>query len=372
MDQSGWIKPPGGFYSTTEDWLARANFPNKTPEYTQFHYDDDDTGAYSRPKGLESCVHWKFTVEMQRKPPPAFVVVIPDGRVWGAKGAVLTPDNKLLWDVSVDYGITARSHPVFTEKRLPPVQSRKDTAAVLTFCASQYYYHWMFDVLPRINLLRRKKIPIDKFILNFNGSLPFQMETLSRLGIPRAAIIACHKRFHLQARKLVVPSICGYTGHMPKWSCEFLRKEFLPPNKAKVSCKRLYISRENAGSRKVLNDDQVASILAKYGFEKMVLETLSVTKQAQLFASAEAIISPHGGGLTNLVFCRPGTKVLEFFSPNYVNVLYWVLSNHVELDYYYLIGEGKRPAEHVDPHIVGDDIMVNLNQLNEILTMMEM
>ena len=34
--------------------------------------------------------------------------------------------------------------------------------------------------------------------------------------------------------------------------------------------------------------------------------------QARLFHEASFIISPHGGALANLIFCRPGTQVIEF------------------------------------------------------------
>ena len=49
------------------------------------------------------------------------------------------------------------------------------------------------------------------------------------------------------------------------------------------------------------------------GFEIYMLSGLNVWSQARLFNSAGVIVGSHGGGLTNLVFCNPGTKVLEFF-----------------------------------------------------------
>ena len=71
--------------------------------------------------------------------------------------------------------------------------------------------------------------------------------------------------------------------------------------------------------------------------------TASVAEQASVFASSEVIVAPHGSGLTNLLFCRPGSKVIELFSHTYVNPCYWVLSNSVGLDYYCLLGTGLRP-----------------------------
>ncbi len=65
---------------------------------------------------------------------------------------------------------------------------------------------------------------------------------------------------------------------------------------------------------------------------------MSVTEQASCLASAEIVVAPHGAGLTNLVFCNPGTKVIEIFSPSYLPNCYWILSNVCGLDHYYLIG----------------------------------
>lgn len=380
--QTQWTKALRGFHLSTRDWAIQSRFQESPGGYRKDYPGDyyeftdlDHSEAYSEPKGLENPVHWQFSAASKRTPPPTFLAVIPGGRVCGAKGAVIAPDNKLLWDLSMDYGITAAEHPLLQMKRLPPLQKYNGRLAVLTFCASQYYYHWMFDVLPRLYLLYSKKIKVDRIILNYNRcnysnrAYPFQRETLSLLGLPEEKIVECHHLFHLQAQQLVAPSPTGYTGHMPKWTCDFLRNMFLPKEQHRKlkGYERLYISRENAGVRRVLNEEKVVNILTNYGFKKIAPEKMPITEQISIFSSAKIIVSAHGGGLTNLVFCNPGTKVIEFFSPNYVNVLYWILSSHLHLDYYYLIGEGKRPAEHVDPHIVWDNLVVSPGQLSAIL-----
>lgn len=231
----------------------------------------------------------------------------------------------------------------------------------------------MFDVLPRIELLRRMKVKIDKLVFNQFKPNPFQKETLSILKIPEQKIIKWQKNFHIKARELVVPSLAGYSFHMPKWTCDFLRKTFLK-NKFQQTIKgyeRIYISREYTTHRKVLNEESVMNLLANFGFKKVILETLPFSKQIEIFKSAEIIVSAHGSGLTNLVFCKPKTKVLEIFSPNYVQVLYWILCNHVDLDYYYLIGEEKHPVKNVNPvDLVLEDIVVNIDKISEIIKKM--
>ena len=56
-------------------------------------------------------------------------------------------------------------------------------------------------------------------------------------------------------------------------------------------------------------------------------------------ASASVVLAPHGAGLSNIVFCQPGTKIIELFAPTYVPPCYRIISNICGLEHYYLIGE---------------------------------
>ena len=86
----------------------------------------------------------------------------------------------------------------------------------------------MFDILPRFQLLKLSSIEVDKFIIN--KSLPYQKETLEVLGVPFDQIIEPDLEFHLQASKLIVPSLPGGNTVFPTpFSCDFLRNEFLYP-----------------------------------------------------------------------------------------------------------------------------------------------
>ena len=72
-------------------------------------------------------------------------------------------------------------------------------------------------------------------------------------------------------------------------------------------------------------------VLASFKFEEILPEQLSVQEQAELFASASAVVGPHGAGLTNIVFCKPQTKVIELFAPSYRHSAYWMLANQSNL-----------------------------------------
>jgi capsular polysaccharide biosynthesis protein len=113
----------------------------------------------------------------------------------------------------------------------------------------------------------------------------------------------------------------------------------------------------------------VRAWLAKRGFAEVFTEEMSFPEQAALFASVNAVVAPHGAGLTNLVFCRSRTKVVEIFSPEYVNGCFWALANMADLDYFYALGAGRRPPENHDPQKVEQDITVNLEVLEATLAL---
>jgi len=77
--------------------------------------------------------------------------------------------------------------------------------------------------------------------------------------------------------------------------------------------KRIYISRNDARLRRVRNEDRIVSMLEERGFQRVTLKGLPMARQVQFFRQAEAIIGPHGAGLAHTAWCKPGTKVIEFF-----------------------------------------------------------
>jgi hypothetical protein len=68
----------------------------------------------------------------------------------------------------------------------------------------------------------------------------------------------------------------------------------------------------------------------------------------------------------------PGTKVIEIFPPNNVGMSYYIISHHLELDYYYLIGDGLECSylRKIIYEIEGfEDTIVNIDSLKAWLNM---
>ncbi|MEG4502784.1 tetratricopeptide repeat protein [Microcoleus sp. F6_B4] len=298
----------------------------------------------------------------------AFVAVLPNGRAWAdvVTSAVITSDNKLVPEISMGC-----AELVITSDKLPPAEHVDGNVAFLSArWGGAAYFHWMFDVITRFDLLQRSGLieTIDKFVVNASDS-SYQAETLDTLGIPQAKILESRCNLHITADKLIVPSISyDGAGAVSKWKCEYLKQTFLNeqhPLNTDYS-ERIYISRQQASYRRIVNDEEVIKYLEKFGFRSVKLETMSVAEQAACLAAAKVVVAPHGGGLTNLVFCSRGTKVIEIFSPLYVPHCYWMISNLCGLEHYYLIGDLVDDATPTKP--LHKNMRLDLNALEKLLT----
>jgi capsular polysaccharide biosynthesis protein len=299
--------------------------------------------------------------------PKSFVTVLPQARVFGGNGVVITDDDRVITESAVEWVCSPEEHSIFKKLKLPSLLHTSERIAVIASKSSPCYFHWMFDILPRIELLRRSGISYDKLYTN-PLRLPFQRETIESLGLSPKKMIFSDPKLHLQCSKLVFPSLAAPGGTMPKWVCDFLRSSFLnePSKKECDGNSRIYITRRNSQSRKIVNEEELQGLLHSHGFKETILENLSVAEQARLFSSAEIILAPHGASLSNLVFCSPATRVIEIFTPNYVNPCYWNLSQHMHLDHHCILGSIENLSEKQrEDH----DVYVKKEELSPLLSM---
>lgn len=293
--------------------------------------------------------------------PDTFVGIIPRGRVVHDYGVVLTPDHRLLADISPPLGGHAATHPVLHEPSLPPVRKLNAHVAVITSQAHQRYFHWLFDILPRFDLIRRSKVHVAQYVVN--AELPFQRESLEILGIPIARVISPQRHTHIEAQGLIVPSLPGLLGIMTSRSCEFLRETFLQTRLEQPIPKRLlYITRRDALTRRVLNECELLDRMSGYDVETVELEGMSITGQAELFANARLIVAPHGAGIANAVFCPKDSTLIEFMPETYNNPCFEILAGLRSLRYFRIASRSASPVTH-DQYVNIADIEATLKKV---------
>ena len=262
--------------------------------------------------------------------------------VYGPTIAVVDSQQRLLSDVSIEWGQPPELNWTMRSVWMPPPRFLKGKTLILASTGGESYYHWMIDVLPRIGLAKKngfKMESFDHFVLN-EITKPFQRETLEALGIPleKCRVFGKKKNAYL-CEEAVLPSLPGPMGVPSAESVSFLRSS-LPADPEK-GAEFLFVGRGKRDRRPLVEGEKIWTGLQRIGFAQIEPEKMSVAEQARAFRSARVVVGAHGAALANLAFCRPGTRVIELFSPHYVNPCYWSLCTAAGLLHGGVIGNGR-------------------------------
>ena len=129
--------------------------------------------------------------------------------------------------------------------------------------------------------------------------------------------------------------------------------------------RKIYIARTDTPRRRLRNETALLDVVHDRGFEIVVPGTLTLTEQIRVFREASLVVGPHGAGLTNIVFCEPGTIVYELVPDHYPNICFGNLALICQLRYwadsFVSHGEGHPSARDWDV-----DVAIVNQRLSEI------
>ncbi|MBS0656271.1 MAG: glycosyltransferase family 61 protein [Verrucomicrobia bacterium] len=249
-----------------------------------------------------------------------FVLALDNGSVRG-EGTIITQDGNLLATIEVYKPDPCRLLTGTTDISQEKELFFDGNLAVLSSQGQQCYYHWLLQILPRLKILTEAAFPYDKIYLSSsNFSYRWQQESLyavmEHLQIPRDRLLLVDEGTIVTAKTLLVPSVL-WTPSKPAfhtcdltWFKQFFYDVFVKTSSEALP-KRIYISRSKAQYRRISNESELIECLDKRGFAVLHLEDLSIYDQAALFHNADTVVGPHGAGFTNLIFCKPGTHIIE-------------------------------------------------------------
>lgn len=219
------------------------------------------------------------------------------------------------------------------------------------------YYHWHVDFLPQL-LHAIQCFGVDNVgILLANKPNEFQSKSLKLLGfsehnnitivssdsIPLGKI----KHICLERNRLLqsTPYDLIPYADISQLSSTLLRK--LAPSVNSQGSDRLLIDRSDTTSRRILDHERIYNQLIDMDFRVIKLSEHSYAEQIRIFNNAKVVISPHGAGLTNIIFSR-NCHVLEVFSRSHgIRADYWQLSRIGKCYYHSYTDPTKRPHNDV-------------------------
>lgn len=257
------------------------------------------------------------------------------------------------------------------------------TVAVLFADGASVFGHWMFDLLPKIEVLRQAGWAdgdIDHYVVNSTRG-EFVSESLSRLGIAKEKVVFGSGNL-ITGDQLLVSSRVRRGFCTPDWVREFIASMFLPDDGLRPAVnqqRKIYISRANARRRRVLNEEEICDFLESRGFRRVFAEHTSISEFAQLVYSSGTIVAPHGAGITNVAFAAPNVRVLELFGAHIV-AEGWLMTKCVGGHHYLLAGRdhsGRLAYEQADRDLGSRnerneaDYFVDVGELGRALELME-
>lgn len=189
------------------------------------------------------------------------------------------------------------------------------------------YFHWHLDCL--VNL----------YFVSQNGGMnnaevvgpplnAWQRDSLTLLGLRR--YLAADGLIH--ANRIVTSSHTDGRGIFPdehvKAMFSHLRSQFAADSATSglPRAERLFISRADASTRVLENENELWATLETRGFRRIVPSEHSYIEQVALFSAARTIVATHGAGMTNIGYAEPGADIYEIRHASYPNPCFEHLS----------------------------------------------
>lgn len=240
------------------------------------------------------------------------------------------------------------------------------------------YFHWLTDAIPRLYLMLEKIRSGEKILLSSRYlEFDYVLSSLKLLGIKKGQIISIHPNCLVIINHLYLPLETSYsTGnyHDKLFSSlrNFIHKKFteLDLKFSSDRIERIYISRNQNKRRKIINEQEILSVLKKYNFEFIDFEALSWIEQVFLCFHSKIMMSVHGAALTNMIFMKSGGSIVELRRKgDSHNNCYFSLASTCKHAYIYLECKKHNAVNKKvgDYYVEESDVIVDISKLDRLL-----
>lgn len=271
----------------------------------------------------------------------------PERRFWVA---ILNEDRRLvdLREIHFHEGharvLTSATQPVHLSR-----------ATWITERVFNNYSHWLTAHLPKLILLKDRGALSEVLLPD---ERPGFIDASIRLaGMEPDAFRTFDAEHPLRIDELTVLGTDRFRPELVR----SVRKQ-IPPLSERPPERRVYISRARAPRRRLLNEEAIWPQLKRRGFERAEMETLSFPEQVRLMQETAVLVAPHGAGLTNMMFCPPGTHVVEIANLGFPNPNFYALASAMG-HHYWLVSA----SAIGDVHPLRKDLRVEPDALQAVL-----
>lgn len=248
-------------------------------------------------------------------------------------------NNKLVWhkfhlpqftkSVPQDQNLLAiNGNEVHIKRYQKPIEVKIGYSLCGVYC--DVWAHFLIQFLPKIYFIaalqEQVAEPITIIVPNYKDAhireIVFdylsKLKNIKILELGLTDVAHCETLYHLDNTAYITDTakyISPSDINAPKFVAELLQQNlieaYLP---AKEETKRLnvYISRK--GGRNILNQYEVEKYFKEKHFTFIEPHLLSFREKIALFRQADCVVGPCSSGFMNIIFCKPGTKMLSFIN----------------------------------------------------------
>ncbi len=281
---------------------------------------------------------WKLPLKRRA----VFASRLSNVRVIGHKNAIVTGDGRLIAETLYQ---TSREAIAKSLQSSSISRSGDVTGFLIGNSAYWNYYHWLLQCLPSLMLLGPAVTETPALVAP--PLSPWQRRSLELAGVAGLKVEEVGKGEVREYEALVYPSILcdrGSYGGIPAFYERIRRRVF----DGRPGALLLYVSRRDTKKRKLDNEEDLERALESIGVQPIVPSEVSLDEQIRLFSMARLVVGPHGAGMTNIVFCHPGTLVYELHPNIHLNGCFFQASQLFRLAYHADAFAAEAGARRVD------------------------
>lgn len=318
---------------------------------------------------------------------PVYQINLKNATVIGGSNIILK-DNKALYNhnsgANVNYSDNAfhdyrEIYKLGRNKIYLSSMMRLKIDKGISFCINYNfnYYHFILECLSKFQLLEMSDIDISwpiiidktaRDIPQFQELLQIFNKTKREfIYVDRLQQVDVDNLFiftpihYLPANYLDIYSIRCKDVAFNKNNILFLRKTIMDSiGKGLTEHKghnKIFISRQNY-KRRSYNNDEIQASLENLGYTTVYPEKLTFAEQVKVFYNAECIVAASGAALTNIIFCRPKTKIYVLTGVYLDLSIFSTIAKYLGLDMKYIIADSTDSNElHSSFHIDSDKLL---------------
>lgn len=329
------------------------------PDITLHHFGEGETVHFGEPEHIQALPdEFQQNILGRVHYPQPFILEIKQGILRGRHAVAFTSDGQIILESLLNYApyvadsAMGRVHyPQNLGQAIQQFSTVRDYEIVFSLVNqfSAGFFHWLLECLPRLWLLKQYEAQVGHTIPVLIDTNPpsYITETLHMLGI--RDIIEWDATL-ARVERLLIPMTLQGTGRPSGFATRWVKDTLLTAlgvDLPAFDAPKIYLSRQSATKRRVINEAEVLDFLQPLGYQSFQLEKLSINEQIGLFTQAKHVLGPHGAGFANAIYSSEAT-LLEFFEPSYVNACYYRLANVRNFEYGFLLAESDDLNMRVD------------------------